>query len=1313
MKKLLIAMMALLMCMVTAAMAETAIVTTPGELMTALMDDAIDAIEITADMTITDSYVMQAKDVTILSDVVFHPAPDDGFFVKSWEVPAGATLTVQGSITTQHTFEGGFSIAQVYVNGGTLDVSGGAVRDRICFNAGTVIPPENGFSADVEIGRYLYEDVTEQDIMDSLSEPVIWLTTIQMDCTVFGQIVIPDGKELNLSAILTIADGASVTGIVTADPGCGVILQGSARINDTTVPAGMDACRVIWDENGTPSILPLGGSTAEVTTPEELMAALEDDRVESIEITEDMTLSVSNGNGNLMLTKDVTILSNVVFYPAPDDGFFVKSLEVPSGVTLTVLGSLNTQHTFDNGFAIAQIYVNGGTLDVSGGSLGENCNVCFNSGTLIPPPGGFNEDVAINRFIYNGYSDANFTDQVLEAMAEPLLKKVWLQSAFCLTKDVIVPAGKCLVLDGCWLSVNAGVNLGGDGTIEGNGEDCGLIMMPGSVFAGESVTGDAPMILRWQDDAGTFIAEENTLSELTDSISWRLYPNGKLELTGTGALPDFGADRPVPWDPSAVSEIEIGHGITAVGAHLLLGTEISQLWLPESIAFIADNALEELPEDAMIIFIHQENDYVKNFLNERRLSYGEGIGNDITFRSFEDNGWTDMLISNSLLVTITTYALENGQLVNMHITYADQSHTTIDYEDGHPVSAFSFNAQGERTYMAFYTNGEEMPSFWVKYNNYQYLPDDVTSVDYEASIMGEHRIGTDVLRGQSEDMVMVSSDYILDDGRTVHCAYEESQHYFRQNRSSDGSLISCGYYSPMEECLLFWNMTDGRILNLPESMLILQAEAFQGVDADKLRVNAKLQQIAEAAVDDHMLIILPEHTLLMRDLREDQLRYYDGDIPAFSPSLRGEAIHGGAVWSDVATILPWTVYQAYGDAALLRENYPMMRDYSETLIARDRAVGYTHLVFPSFTFGDWLALDGMTPTSLKGGTEDPYIQGIYYMNSIDLTARAAAAIGQSEDAARYSALASEIRSSLLDEYVSPGGNLTVNTQTGYVLALTYGLYRDKAKLIAGFRRRLEQDFYRIKSGFTGAPLMLSALFDNGLDDIAWRMLLTEEFPGWLYAVNLGATTIWERWNSLEADGTISGTGMNSLNHYAYGSVCETVYSQIAGLRCAAPGWKKAVIAPHVSVKLKHAAMTFDSAVGTWKVAWEILPDGTITLKATIPEGATARVELPYCSENPVMDVEAGEYSWAWKMTEDLLHPYSSASLLMDLLDDEETAAIVRETIPVLFYAGQGKDNDMRVLSPIHADAILHYGEAAVKELDRKLRNITAKEFRGE
>ena len=427
----------------------------------------------------------------------------------------------------------------------------------------------------------------------------------------------------------------------------------------------------------------------------------------------------------------------------------------------------------------------------------------------------------------------------------------------------------------------------------------------------------------------------------------------------------------------------------------------------------------------------------------------------------------------------------------------------------------------------------------------------------------------------------------------------------------------------------------------------------------------------------------------------------------FSPSLKGHTIPGGAVWADAGTIIPWKVYENYGDTALLRENYPMMRDYTETLIAADKADGGTHLVFSAFTFGDWLAQDGLTPQSVKGGTEDAYIQGIYYWNSVRLTAGAAGILGEEGDAARYHKLSDEIREALLAEYFSPNGNLTVDTQTGYVLALYYGIYRNREKLLAGFRRRLTRDFWRISCGFTGAPLILPVLLDNGMEDAAFRMLLSEEYPGWLYAVNLGATTIWERWNSLNPDGSISGTGMNSLNHYAYGSVCEAVYSRIMGLRNAAPGWKKAVIRPAFNAKLGHAAICYDSPAGTWEVRWRLEGNGEITVQAVVPEGASARVMLPGL---PDREVDAGSYEWRWMPPVDYRRPFSLNSLLMDLMENPRAAAVLREQMPELYARCEDRNSELRVLTPEQAaEAIPGMDSRALPALGKALEGIVVQE----
>lgn len=367
----------------------------------------------------------------------------------------------------------------------------------------------------------------------------------------------------------------------------------------------------------------------------------------------------------------------------------------------------------------------------------------------------------------------------------------------------------------------------------------------------------------------------------------------------------------------------------------------------------------------------------------------------------------------------------------------------------------------------------------------------------------------------------------------------------------------------------------------------------------------------------------------MRDMRADQTLYYHGDIPMYTPSVKGMAGPGGAVWADAGIIIPWNVYQFYGDKDLLAENWPMMRDYAQTLIARDEAHGSSHIIDFGFSFGDWLALDGVNEQAVKGGTDDGYISTVYYWNSINLASLAAKVLGHNDDAMRYEALAKEIREAALAEYFSPNGRLCIDTQTGYVLALHFKLWRSRERLIQGFEERLRRDGYKLKTGFAGSPLILLAMLDNGMDDTAFRILMNENYPGWLYCVNLGATTIWERWNSILPDGSISGTGMNSLNHYAYGSVCEAIYSRIAGLGCGAPGWTSAVIAPHIHWRMRHIRVQYDAIAGTYAVAWNIGEDGRVTLSVTVPEGATATVKLPDHPDDEVHTVGAGSYEYAY------------------------------------------------------------------------------------
>jgi alpha-L-rhamnosidase len=444
------------------------------------------------------------------------------------------------------------------------------------------------------------------------------------------------------------------------------------------------------------------------------------------------------------------------------------------------------------------------------------------------------------------------------------------------------------------------------------------------------------------------------------------------------------------------------------------------------------------------------------------------------------------------------------------------------------------------------------------------------------------------------------------------------------------------------------------------------------------------------------------------DLRADQIMYYKGNIPMYSPSLKGTPKSGGAVWADAATIVSWNIYMHYGDQEQLRKNYPLMHDYVETLIASDTRDNTGHLLSKDFTFGDWVALDGTTPMSSMGGTDATFIRSVYYYNSVSICGRAASVLKFQDDAGRYAVLAEQIKTAILKEFFTESGRLGLETQTSYVLSLYYGIHKNREKVIEGFKARLAKDLYRIKTGFTGTSLMLPALMDAGMVNDAYRILFNETFPGWLYTVNLGATTIWERWNSLLPNGRVSSTGMNSLNHYSAGSVCEAIYSRIAGLRCVAPGWKEAVIAPQPNYRLKRISLEFDSPCGTYKTAWEICADNSFEMHVTIPAGARAVIIRPRHPEQERIEVYGGSYQYRYTPVSNFLYPFSKKTPVLDLLVNDAAREIIMQKLPRI-YKWVGGDNEEFSSFPLEVlpGLVEEFGASVetVEEADALLKTI--------
>lgn len=403
-----------------------------------------------------------------------------------------------------------------------------------------------------------------------------------------------------------------------------------------------------------------------------------------------------------------------------------------------------------------------------------------------------------------------------------------------------------------------------------------------------------------------------------------------------------------------------------------------------------------------------------------------------------------------------------------------------------------------------------------------------------------------------------------------------------------------------------------------------------------------------------------------------------GMVPDVVPSV-GHAGEGSSVWGDAACIIPWTLYQFYGDLSILEEQYESMKSWVEFIRKTDGDdFGWRR----HFHYGDWLALDNPKggTDEVKGGTDDGFIASIYYGNSARILADTAALLGYGKDEKEYRQLAEQIFHDTVEEYYSSTGRCCVNTQTGYILTLLHGLSKNPEMVRLMLRQNFKDHDYKLQTGFTGTPLLCNVLSDQGMEDLAYRLLLNEEYPGWLHEIKLGATTIWERWNSVEEDGSISSTGMNSLNHYSYGSIVEWIFRHVAGLNPVQehPGFREALLTPVPNWKLKSAAAEYDSPAGVYKSAWEVTDANQVKIKVSIPFGATARLRLYKAvpetfedRENPMFArvedgicyLEAGDYEVIYQTSESLRKILNSYMPVQELMANPEAAAVLTQVSP--------------------------------------------------
>ncbi|WP_159478222.1 alpha-L-rhamnosidase [Dyadobacter sp. 3J3] len=353
----------------------------------------------------------------------------------------------------------------------------------------------------------------------------------------------------------------------------------------------------------------------------------------------------------------------------------------------------------------------------------------------------------------------------------------------------------------------------------------------------------------------------------------------------------------------------------------------------------------------------------------------------------------------------------------------------------------------------------------------------------------------------------------------------------------------------------------------------------------------------------------------LKDVAAEQ--YPNGAIPFVIPDILKGSFFGrpesAAGWSDADVIIPWNMYVAYGDKRIVEEQYPSMKAYVDYI----RKAAKNDLWNTGFQFGDWLSYrvdDSKGMIGQKSAVTDNYlVTQCFYAYVVDLMAKSARLLGKADEVKDYEALAERIRKAFQQEYVTPGGRLISETQTAYVLALQFDMLPENLRSAATKRlvENIKSYNYHLTTGFLGTPFLTSCLTRFGEMETAYKLLLQDTYPSWLFPVKMGATTIWERWDSQKPDSTFQDPSMTSFNHYSYGAVGDWMYRSIAGIdtKEEGAGYKEIIIKPFPGGGLTSASGSIETYYGKIGAAWKI--DGNkFSLSLEVPANTSATVYIP-------------------------------------------------------------------------------------------------------
>jgi alpha-L-rhamnosidase len=439
----------------------------------------------------------------------------------------------------------------------------------------------------------------------------------------------------------------------------------------------------------------------------------------------------------------------------------------------------------------------------------------------------------------------------------------------------------------------------------------------------------------------------------------------------------------------------------------------------------------------------------------------------------------------------------------------------------------------------------------------------------------------------------------------------------------------------------------------------------------------------------------------LADLKAEQTP--NGSVPFTIPNVLGQ---GGTMamtaWGDAAVIVPWVLYQRFNDTRILEKQFASMTAWVNHL---ETLTGPSLLWDEGPQFGDWL--DPSAPPENPGAAKTPaaIVATAHFAHSAKLVGLSARALGRTDDERTYLGLAAKIQTAFVNEYTTPNGRVLGDATTAYALALEFDLLRDEQRDRARTRllEVVRDGGYRISTGFVGTPIICDALVNAGGLEAAYRLLLQRECPSWLYPVTMGATTVWERWDSMLPDGSINPGEMTSFNHYALGAVADWLHRTVAGLAPAAPGYRLLEINPQPGGGLTHAQASHLTPYGLAESRWRLEAD-QFWLEVTVPANTKARVTLP--GDAQVFEVGSGRHRFSIVYTppREPQVPLSLDTSESELIQDAEAHQLVIELIRTHDPSAITNDGRLRSTGSISLRQVTGFMVRA-NELQAKLGDV--------